>query len=196
MGKSVEERFWSYVDQRGPDECWIWTGGKACGYGMFSLGRKSVKAHRLAYELTHGAIPAGLCVCHTCDNRPCCNPAHLWLGTNADNIADRDAKNRQARGDANGARLHPELLARGDANGSRLHLESRPRGDAHGSRLHPESRPRGEAHARAKLTEADVRAIRQRAADGERPARIARDYGVTKESTYAIVRRETWKHVV
>jgi hypothetical protein len=53
------------------------------------------KAHRVAWELTYGAIPDGMCVCHACDNRACCNPEHLWLGTRTDNNRDCDAKHRR-----------------------------------------------------------------------------------------------------
>jgi hypothetical protein len=91
-------RFWSYVDRRGPGECWPWKAGLfPNGYGQFRLGTRKVKAHRCAFELERGPIPKQQLVLHECDNRRCCNPAHLFLGTHADNAADRKAKGRSAR---------------------------------------------------------------------------------------------------
>lgn len=76
--------------------CWEWTRSKATnGYGRIT---NSLSAHRAAYELFVGPIPDGMQVCHRCDNPPCCNPAHLFLGTAADNAHDRDAKGRGAFG--------------------------------------------------------------------------------------------------
>lgn len=84
-------------------ECWIWTGAKSSyGYGVFRYDGKLVFVHRASYELYRGPIPEDYCVCHTCDNRLCANPDHLFIGTNLDNIQDRDNKNRQARGENNG----------------------------------------------------------------------------------------------
>lgn len=85
-----------------PDECWPWMGRRLPnGYGELSAsgkGGKHLRAHRVAWELKHGPIPEGLCVLHKCDNRPCCNPAHLFLGTRTDNSDDKVKKGRQARG--------------------------------------------------------------------------------------------------
>lgn len=103
------ERFWSQVDKSG--DCWIWTGLRfTSGYGRFT--RRAYRTHRVAWELTNGPIPEGLYVCHQCDNPPCCNPAHLFLGSPADNMADMVAKGRQTRGvDAPKARLtSPQVL--------------------------------------------------------------------------------------
>lgn len=93
-----EDRFWARVQQS--DGCWEWQGTRnpVTGYGYVSWHGKQGYAHRLAYELTNGPIPDGLFVCHACDNRPCCNPSHLWLGTAADNIRDRDDKGRHRWG--------------------------------------------------------------------------------------------------
>lgn len=92
---TLSARFWAKVDTSG--DCWLWTASTwRTGYGRFhySAARGVVKANRLAYELTHGPIPDGLSVLHTCDTPACCNPAHLFLGTDLDNARDRDAKGR------------------------------------------------------------------------------------------------------
>jgi hypothetical protein len=93
----LHERLWRKVDKRGPDECWPWTAGSnKTGYGTIQAEDKSrpFLVHRVAYEAVTGPIPAGMCVLHRCDNPACCNPAHLWLGTQLDNIADMNAKGR------------------------------------------------------------------------------------------------------
>lgn len=91
------ERFWDKVDRSGgAAACWLWTGSqKPTGYGQVSLKGRVYLAHRVAWTLTHGAIPDGLGVLHHCDNPPCCNPAHLFLGSQGDNSADMVAKDRR-----------------------------------------------------------------------------------------------------
>lgn len=88
-------RFWRNVDRRSGSECWPWTGSIGSGgYGAFSIRGKQLTASRRAYELTFGAIPEGLFVLHSCDNRPCCNPAHLRVGTHTDNMRDMVSRDR------------------------------------------------------------------------------------------------------
>jgi hypothetical protein len=105
--KSLADRFWVHVNRHGPDECWEWQAAtERSGYGRLSGGRrgeKQILAHRFSYQLHNGPIPDGLLVCHSCDNRKCCNPAHLWLGTCAENHADRNRKDRQAKGETQGS---------------------------------------------------------------------------------------------
>jgi len=90
-------RFWKKIERRGPDECWLWTGtANKDGYGQVTIARekRTVRAHRIAYFLGYGVDPGALHVCHKCDEPLCNNPAHLWLGTNADNIRDALSKGR------------------------------------------------------------------------------------------------------
>lgn len=94
------KRFWANVDQSGgPDACWPWTGATSpSGYGVITVrrdgGRDAVRTNRYAIELTHGPIPDGQFACHRCDNPTCCNPAHLFIGTPADNTRDGIEKGR------------------------------------------------------------------------------------------------------
>lgn len=87
------------------DDCWEWVGYKdSCGYGSIRFENKQYKTHRFMYILTYGSIPDGLYVCHSCDNPKCCNPKHLWLGTQLDNVNDMYSKGRDVNhcGESNG----------------------------------------------------------------------------------------------
>jgi hypothetical protein len=93
--RAEEARFWSRVDVGGADACWPWLGGSTDeGYGTVTVDGRTKLAHRVAYELTHGAIARGLVLLHACDARACCNPAHLEPGTHRDNARDRADKHR------------------------------------------------------------------------------------------------------
>lgn len=96
--RPVEDRFWEKVDKRGHDECWGWNGSKSShGYGQLRINDRLNMAHRFSYELHNGPIPDGLDVLHKCDNPPCCNPNHLFVGTAKDNTADMLAKGRGSK---------------------------------------------------------------------------------------------------
>jgi hypothetical protein len=97
LSRKETQDFWARVDVRDSDKCWKWKG--SCdfgGYGLIYLQRqrKVFRTHRIAWELFNKKSADGFLVCHSCDNPPCCNPKHLWLGTNADNVADMMAKGR------------------------------------------------------------------------------------------------------
>jgi hypothetical protein len=97
---SMEELFWSFVSKT-DGGCWIWIGGKdKDGYGIFSHRDHSYRATRLAWKLTNGPIGSQLMACHSCDNPPCVNPSHLFLGTGKDNSNDMIKKGRYKNGRA------------------------------------------------------------------------------------------------
>jgi hypothetical protein len=142
-------RFWSLVDRSaGPDACWPWLGNRNTeGYGRYG----GDKAHRIALVSVHGPLPPDVCACHRCDTRACCNPAHLFAGTQAENMHDRARKGRYYR----------DGVATTGSN--------------------------------KKLTADQVREIRRRLALAqESNPRIARDYGVSAHTVFAIDKRRIW----
>lgn len=96
----VGRRFWDKVDIRGDDECWLWQAERTpAGYGTFYINRHNKHpAHRAAYRMVNGRIPHKHFVCHRCDNPPCVNPAHLFTGTQKDNMEDMVVKGRHRKG--------------------------------------------------------------------------------------------------
>jgi hypothetical protein len=97
----IEQKFWDRVAPMMDDTgCWEWLGGcSERGYAVFTAYRsgttnENTRVARFSYELHHGPVPEGLMVCHTCDNRSCVNPAHLYAGTATDNNRDTVARNR------------------------------------------------------------------------------------------------------
>lgn len=165
----TEDQFWSRF--RPSYDCFEWTmATDRKGYGIIQWRRRAVHTHRLAWELTVGPIPAGLSVCHLCDNRLCAradgptyfdeqgrlHKGHLWLGTNADNTYDMIAKGRA-------------ILS------------------------HP--RP-GILSPQAKLTEAQVRMIRHlRATTTMTLWQIARQFGIRDTTVVKIVKGQRWGHL-
>jgi len=121
------DRFWPKVAKREPNDCWEWSGARdPNGYGRFYHGRGSYKlSHRVAWELINGVIPGpsgllGMYVLHRCDNPPCCNPGHLFLGTHTDNMADMARKGRHA--DHRGERSSVSKLTLASVNAIRARL--------------------------------------------------------------------------
>lgn len=94
-GRSAAERFWDLLIPEPNSGCWLWCGARyGNGYGYFKFGKGGIPAHRFAWRLYNGEIPAGLLVCHRCDNRVCVNPEHLFVGSHSDNLNDMHAKGR------------------------------------------------------------------------------------------------------
>lgn len=162
--------FWSYVNVGDPIECWLWQRGKsAAGYGRFIIEGRQYYTHIIARFIATGEWPVKLNTCHNCptgDNPACCNPSHLFLGTQSENLADMWRKERGKKGDKHYARNTPEKLAR------------------------------GEQHGQSRLTEDQVREIRLMYATGlHSQSSLAKLFGVSQMSISKICRRETWKHI-
>jgi transposase-like protein len=193
----VEERFWLKVNKRADDECWVWMGAKGNhGYGRTTKDGAIV----LAY---HGAV-----VMHTCDNRLCVNPAHLKLGTQADNMKDMDAKGRRVPHGVKGEKHHAAILT----DAQRAAIVADKRGHSAVAReygVSPQvvfyvrkaagedtpaykSEAQRSANPNVRLTPDDIRAIR---ADTRKPRFVAADYGIIPDYVTMIRKRKVWKHV-
>lgn len=97
-----ETHFW--LDTSIINDCWVWTCYRdKKGYGLLTWNGRTRRAHHIAWILAYGSVPVGLQVLHKCDNPSCVKPSHLWLGTNADNVRDKMAKNRGCKGEHHGA---------------------------------------------------------------------------------------------
>lgn len=162
------------IDKNG---CWNWLGGKdKDGYGKTTFKFKTYRPHRLAYAATYGPIPEGQLVLHKCDNPACCNPDHLFLGSQKDNIQDAIRKGR----------------FKFNCNTNFDHL----RGQNHYLNKHPEKRKLGEDCLWSKLKEEQVIEIRRLHKEQKISAyRLAKMFGVSKFCTLQIIRRKTWKHI-
>lgn len=164
-------RFWEKVTRSPGNKCWLWKGKpNHSGYGRLHVGGRNGRhllAHRLSRALAYpGEDIANLEVCHECDNPPCVNPIHLFVGTHLDNMKDRDRKGRVTRG------------------------------DEHWTARKPERKAKGENHGASRLTESKVLAIRSRyAAGGQSYGDLATEYDVSPGTIRDVVKRRRWKHL-
>ena len=167
------DRFWAKVYKRGlipahlDTPCWLWMAGKQpFSYGHFHRAEKGQgeAAHRVAWELTHGASAGEAHVLHKCDNPPCCNPDHLYVGGPHENRMD--------------------ALRRGRDNTAS--------GDDNGSRTVPHRRPRAESHGNAKLSWSASVAIRTAVAAGATQASQAKKYNVSPATVSAVINNKRW----
>lgn len=170
-------RFWAKVSRDGPPHpsdpslgnCWPWQGARN-PYGSLCITRngaeRNIAAHRISRTIHEGTIPPGLQVHHSCDNPPCCNPAHLEVGNQKKNMEDRTLRKRSATGAGHGLNLHPERRAVGARNGA------------------------------AKLTDSMVREMRRHYEQADTTiAAVARKFGMSEHATTCVLRYMSWRHV-
>lgn len=176
MPADIETRFWSKVNKDGPvpshmphlGPCWIWTAGKVgTGYGAFAVTpTKQKRAHVMAWELTNGPMPEGMLLCHSCDNRSCCRPSHLFPGTHSANSIDAMSKGRLTQ----------------LAKAHQAHLDGRV------------NYCRGSAMPNSKLSEADVNEMRRLHRDESCGyKRLHKRFGVSVGVAQRICNRKMWK---
>jgi len=168
--RTMEEfrSFFSSMLRPTENGCLVWSGATQHKYGRVWHDNKTHQAHRKAWELKNGNIPAGMLVCHKCDNPPCCNPQHLFLGTDADNVADKVRKGRQAR----------------------------ITGDRHWSKRMPDRIARGSKFVSASLSEKDIPVIFYlRNKQRMRYKDIAEIYQTSNAVIGSVIRRSMWRHV-
>lgn len=218
--------FWNKVAVGSIDDCWHWKfATNHGGYGMASFRHRNLAAHRVAFVFANGAEPGELNVCHRCDNRLCCNPVHLFLGTQDDNMKDAAMKGRMPRGDDHIYRKRPELIARGEGRRrgiltDELVGKARSMYDTGEYQVKDIARELGInretlrqalvgltwthlvpmkakiRHRSTKLTIVQVKEIKRRLVDGTGTIKgMAREYGVRYQAIQAIKRGRSWKGV-
>lgn len=149
------------------EPCWIWTAYTLYnGYGRFRLNGKTQYSHRVSWEISKGPIPPKICVLHKCDTPACINPDHLFLGTHADNVADKIRKGRGNDGDKNGARTKPASI------------------------------PRGESRPFSKLSEENIKDIKKLYVRNQFGfKKISKIFDVSPSTIKSIIKQKKWTHV-
>lgn len=177
---SAKERFWSKVDTFGSG-CWEWQGYvNQDGYGVIGLNNKTARAHRVAYALANGPIPDGLVVRHSCHNPACCNPDHLSIGTQRDNVQDMVDAGRQF----SELRKKPKTAQHAAKIGQAVR--------EYRARLRAEGVPHPGRH---RLTDERVRALRSAYSAGAKLSDLSHQFGICKSAVIRVVKKRTYAHV-
>lgn len=212
---SVEERFWEKVDKRGEDKCWEFRGhALPDGYGTFWYKKSKIPAHRVSYIINCGDIPEGLEVCHTCNNKWCVNPKHLYTGTHYDNIKYRDEQGRTPKGEnhysalfttedvhkireeyINDKKITMHELSK-KYNVMRDVIENIINNKTYKDNNYTvpiyKSGKEGEHNSHAKLNWEKVNEIRKKYKNGSSYHKLAEEYSVSDENIGCIIRNVTW----
>lgn len=175
MSRAARDEFWRLASKQSEHDCWLWAGYRhEFGYGFFTVGRTRRYAHRFSYEIHHGPLRPGQHVLHRCDQPSCVNPAHLFAGDQAANVADAVAKGRHSRGSDHGIAVKAGVARAREANPDGLYAHLR-----------------GERNANAKLTAEEARIIRDSCGTSRQVAAI---FGVSAGLIRDIRCGRAWAH--
>lgn len=177
---AAKERFWAKIDTSGSG-CWEWQGyTNRDGYGSFTIGGKTIRTHRAAYALVNGVIPQGLVVRHSCHNPACCNPDHLSVGTQRDNVRDMVEAGRQ----------FSELRKKPKSAEHAVKIAQAIK--EYRARLKAEGRPHNGRH---KLTDEQVRELRSAYIAGAELSDLSQKFGICKTAVARVGKKRTYAYV-
>lgn len=164
-------RFMSYVTK---ENCWNWKGSlQPNGYGKFSIKRNFISAHRASYQIFKGEIPKGRFICHTCDNKKCVNPDHLWIGTPKENMQDAIKK---------GIIIYKKGYSLSADHIEKLRICNKPD-------------KKGEKHHLRKLSNKNIHEIRKLYKLGNTQKKISEKFNIHPSAISRIVRNKRWAHI-